>query len=205
MRERQLHTDEEALRKSAPILFSIDKSSSPFILPESYFEQFPLRINSLVLLSKKRDFEAPQNYFSDLPEKLKVITLQKKSSFEAPEGYFDKLPGVLQEQVHRDKPSLRRSLFPRLAVSMLAAAAVILVVTTGINFYFIKDSNNNETALNLKQINVEDAESILLESADENFLLEHALVSAEPIDNREAISDYLIENQIDVNTLATEL
>ncbi|MEY4109853.1 MAG: hypothetical protein RLZZ46_207, partial [Bacteroidota bacterium] len=60
-------------------------------------------------------------------------------------------------------------------------------------------------ALNLKQINVEDAESILLESADENFLLEHALVSAEPIDNREAISDYLIENQIDVNTLATEL
>lgn len=206
MKGHQPYSDEESIKRAAPVLFSLDRRGSPFHIPEHYFSEFPSKVSSLVLLRKEDSFSTPVGYFEALPEHLEKLTLQKKNggTFEAPAGYFERLPHSMQNKVLERGPVAKNPVYPRLVIPVLAAAAVA-VLTLGILLNLRKEEGQGPLALNSVSISPEEAEGGLLESADEQFLIEQVVASAEPDRNHEAWSDYLIENQVDLQTLANEL
>lgn len=208
METENTYHDEQEMRKAAPVLFSMDRKRSPFCVPEQYFTQFPDKVSTLVLLKKESSFAVPGSYFETLPEKLKSLTLQNKTAsvFDVPEGYFERLPHAIQERAIRKEDTAERAFFPRIAVPALALAAVVVIVFA-INLKLNQSSEQQASiAMNISTLSSEEAEGSLLETADENFLIENAVAATETTEPaHDAISDYLIENHIELNTLANEL
>jgi hypothetical protein len=189
------------------MLFSLKKEHSGFMVPDGYFQGFPDRLSTLVLLRKTEDFKVPEHYFENLPEHLKVLTLEEKAKapFHVPEGYFEKLPRRLQDRVHPNQVHPRSFFLPRLALPAMAAAAGIALLV-GIFFSIRQESSEPQTAMNMSHLNHEEVESNLLENVDESFLIEQAENTQDHESaEQDAIGEYLIENQVDLNTLVNEL
>lgn len=213
--DKSQHND---LPPEAKMLRGLAKDKNNFIVPANYFETFPNQLEHLLLTKKGVDFKVNESYFEELPEKIKVLTLQEKAENNpiAPDGYFDKLPRILQDKVHT--PIRRESRIPGYSLAGLALAACVVLVIMVIKPFEEKPIQQIATKplaqLSKVEINtvVENEvfdESTLLEAVsdweetppEENALTEN---TSENSDSEE-IANYLMEQNIDLNTLVNEL
>ena len=201
----------EQLKKIAPSLFAIQKKEDLFVVPKNYFSALPEKIQELTLGKKQESFVVPENYFEQLPDKIEqLLLIDKKETFEIPEGYFDGLAHKIQDRVNQKqeayepvwnwKPSAKWSL------AMVTACLCIYIGTT----FFNKNIGQTEqlSANDIKQtlntqVNTID-ESVLIEQVNMDDI-EVEETNVESKDNKGAIENYLIDNNIDVNAIANEL
>jgi len=201
----------------ASVLRSMAGKKDPFRVPENYFESFPDKMQHLLLLKKGNDFKVEASYFESFPDKIKTLTLQQKSETNpiAPEGYFETLPRIVQNKVHEGKhqPS---PFIPRLVWGGFAMAACLILAIMIIKPFqqeILEQQPTKQLAQLSKQEIFQVAEN---ESFDEATLMEEVSQLEEEkaketknLDaagqDHQAIADYLLEQNIDLNTLVNEL
>lgn len=206
------------LPKEAAVLRSVVKDKNTFIVPAAYFEEFPDKIQTLLLMKKGEDFKVNEQYFEELPHKIKVLTLQEKlaDSPAAPEGYFEKLPRLLQDKVNESHKKENKTPVYSWAGFALAAS---LVIGWFIFKPFEEKINHDLQSQSIAQLSKQEISvAVEQEVFDENMLVEavaementNTTIQAEEEQNgknaeQEAIANYLMEQNIDLNTLVNEL
>ncbi len=138
-----------------------------------------------------------------------LFRIEKKEVFTTPENYFDQLPGIMQSKVHAKK-SLPASWVPNYKLA-LAAASICLFVFISIKFWNKPQASENEIAAS-EIVQTYDAQ--YLASSDESDLVEQLddesieitsqqLEQGNELSNME-IEEYLLSNNIDIQTLTNE-
>ncbi len=202
---------------SAIIAHPMISKANPFVAPEGYFELLPGKINSHAFILKQNPFKVPEGYFERLPLTISNSihgSFAVESKMEAPEGYFDTLPYRIQSKIHSAKKERSKLWFPVLPQYKLAFVAAIVVAIVAVSVYFkgLDTINDNHLQANLTKKEIQQhVETEMVNNIDESLLLdmidEDATASAtvESPKNNEEISNYLIENNIDLNALSDEL
>ena len=191
--------------------------SNPFTVPEGYFELLPERVCSHAFILKHNPFAVPENYFENLPLRISNAihgSFAGVSEMQAPEGYFDTLPYRIQSKIQQTKKKESLVWFPVLPQYKLAPAAAMIVAIVSVSVYFngFNRVDNSHLQANLTKKEIQHhVETEMVNSIDESILIdaidEDAVASAnvETPKNNEEISNYLIENNIDINALSDEL
>ncbi len=136
-----------------------------------------------------------------------LFGITKQNNFKVPDGYFDALPEMLVEKRSASTPGVLERLLHafhwKVAVPTFAAVAVILFVI------FNTSPMVEDTAI--ASISVEEVEAYLdnegLYTIDEDMLLE-ALedeVAVNYEEDNDEIVEYLLENNIELETILEEL
>jgi hypothetical protein len=148
-----LDNTEYEWKNDAPSLSGIG-NSSPFSVPEDYFNNAAQLINALAIAESFRfkdeeEFAVPENYFEQLSDNIKsgiaVSTLQdeiKEDGFSVPEGYFESLSSRINSQINvSEKKSGARvhRLLPSWA--KYAAAASITTIIGSVAFFNLYSGN----------------------------------------------------------------
>ncbi len=113
--------------------------------------------------------------------------------FKTPEGYFESLPTKISEKIPleaKSQPALR--LFPRLAYII----AIVFLVFFGVRFF--------NPVTEDKSLDADSIESYLVENADMSLVVE-AYIEDYELETTDEDIDYLIDNDIDVNSIILEL
>jgi hypothetical protein len=186
---------------------------------------------NLSRLGKNGPFEVPGDYFDDLASRIAekcadadelrelapaLSEIPKYNPFTVPANYFEELPSIIQEKCIKSpaRPSWISWLFrPRLAIAAAVLAAALA--------FFLTREWNDETRNNTTPVAMTDTlqndtiisanEEIALYSVDESLLIESvsseqvAQVDDKPKGNNTDIEDYLVENNIDVGSIVSEL
>jgi len=193
---------------------------SPFAAPKGYFEALPSRLSQLTLLEKTDWAAAPESYFLQLPASLEQrLRPAEQVPFTAPDAYFDSLAIRVQQRMQdSQKGRLIRMQPLRTLQPVLVAASVVLLLAVGM-IYFLKNTDANQTVAAKKQKPVEKAalhpEILEVAQIDEATLSDvaasaqadlelhaHTAPSDQPIAaEHHAVSDYLMQNNIDENEL----
>jgi hypothetical protein len=205
------------LPQGASVLRSVVKDKETFSVPAQYFETFPDKMEHLLLLKKGEDFKVSENYFNEFPEKIKILTLQQKAenSPTAPVGYFDSLPRILQDKVNIPAKK-QQSGIPGIAWGGFALAACLVL---GIMLIkpFDDEIKENLPGKQLAQLSKQEINMVAeSETFDEATLIEEVSAAdlqipaeesknVNPAEDNEAIANYLLEQNIDLNTLVNEL
>jgi len=135
-----------------------------------------------------------------------LSSIDRMLPFEIPANYFDELPMLIQEKCAQQKAvkiTLIEQIILILKPKYLAFGMVILLLGGGTFFYlhktttaapYIPTTDDITSALNdnLSQ----DDESLLIESLPDN-----SVASNEKVDNDQPIVNYLIDNDVDINTI----
>jgi hypothetical protein len=138
----------------------------------------------------------------------KLSEMEKKNNFSVPENYFEKLPSLIQDKIAAQKKIpwwkeiLASLLSPRFA---LAACSFLIVIGS---FYYFKNINNSSLPANSSMANVDDVDAnALANELDETSLTEAyaQAISTEPNNESSDIENYLLDNNVDVNSLTNEL
>ena len=154
------------------------------------------------------------NYTDNENEELKKIAphlfkIEKKEVFTTPENYFESLPGLLQDRVH-EKTKTTTFFAPRYRLA-LVAASVGLFIFVGVKFYTSQTKETTEIATTEM---VQSYDNQYLASADETELTDQ--LDDETLDNtsvqinkntsasNDEITDYLINDNIDLTTITNE-
>ena len=124
--------------------------------------------------------------------------------FKAPEGYFDDLSDRISSRLTaRTSP---KPLFPRLAVVGSLAAVVIAL------FFYLNDSKDNNHPSTLAQessIAIDELEeNISLSDFDDNLIVETLVMndaSTDELNEWDDAEDYLIENNVELSLIISEL
>ncbi len=196
---QNINQEQEALRKIAPTLFSMEKRNN-FSIPEGYFEQLFDQIDKKVNQSQS----VPEDYFSNFADRLMdrieeedlaptLFGIEKKNNFKIPEGYFDQLPEKIAENLQDNKetkviPLQQRSTLRILSTISGIAAAVIMG-------FFIFQSDKGEAVIleqdSFANLTVGEFEEVLTMEDDEDDLL--AMVDFE-MENYEDVADEASDN-----------
>lgn len=124
--------------------------------------------------------------------------------FKAPEGYFEDLSDRISSRLNaRTSP---KPLFPRLAVVGSLAAVVIAL------FFYLNDSTENQHPTTLTQqtyISVDELEeNVSLSEFDDNLIVETLVLndaSTDELEEWDEAEDYLIENNVELSLIISEL
>jgi len=127
---------------------------------------------------------------------------KKENNFKVPNDYFEDLPLHVTEKIHSEKQvsfNLNKLIFRYLIPS---ASLIVLLV-------FILNWNNTTQPI----INDEQLSEFLIEDADEYFedeliyesYIDNITVENNETDTEENYIDYLVENDIEINTIIEEL
>ena len=132
----------------------------------------------------------------------------KQNLFSVPENYFEKLPIDITDRISSHAASEKKWLFafPKLAI----LTAIVLAVSLTGSLYFI---NLKKTDIPQTIITYEDLQSLEIADEFEDYMLiEHflSLQTENPSENvstnsQNKMNDYLIENNIDINLIISEL
>lgn len=131
-----------------------------------------------------------------------LYKIKKENPFSVPDNYFEGFPALIQEQCIKEKkePWYKRFLHPKVSISL---GCLILAFAIGINYYTNNLKSNSNT---LMASFIIEADSLFIEDIDESILIE--LAADEPHERDEekaALIDYLIEQNIDINQIIREL
>lgn len=151
------------------------------------------------------DFKNIQNELKELNSSLSGM--EKKNNFSVPENYFEKLSSSVQDKISAPKKSpwletfFSGALFPKLSI-----ATCVVVLLAGSIYYFNKQQDSSDFAQTTNSSS-EYYASDLLSELDESALtdLYAQSITAENRSDNAEIENYLIENNIDDNSLINEL
>jgi hypothetical protein len=163
--------------KEAAFLASLPKTS-PYRVPDKYFNELSSRINSAVFLTSlehntKSGFTIPDNYFEELPVQIeaKIATAEIQSlvtndGFQVPVNYFEQLQAdILSKTSNAIQLNKTVKLWHQEAIKYVSAACFIVLVASGLYL------NQQHTAKQLA--NMELAKDQMLYDIDENVIFEH--------------------------------
>lgn len=136
--------------------------------------------------------------------KLKALA-GKQMPYEVPEGYFEQLPEKVLDRIH-EEPERRISLRPRLLRLAAAAAILILIAFSAVQFLFNPETeiaNDSYTINDIYYYNLDNMaeleDSYLMSFLEEESIAYSDLVEHEDSEiSDEAIMEYLLaENHIE--------
>lgn len=135
--------------------------------------------------------------------------MEKQNPFAVPENYFENLNSIVHDKIASQKKiSWSEQLAGFIAAHKLSLATCAIVLALGSVYYFksaqqtILSDTNTEFALSDDELNT------LAGELDEHTLAEMYVsetTTESNINDSLQLEDYLIENNIDVNTLLNEL
>lgn len=141
-----------------------------------------------------------------------LFGMEKQNPFSTPDGYFDELSSKVINRVAEEKqvrqPVWRFIFQPKIAI---AASVVAIGLTVATKFVFFNNVDVKEAVTTeelFADLSDEDLEGLTDELFMEDVLTEvvhEERVPFENIEDEEAIIDYLMENNIDIQTLSNEL
>jgi|GEM_PF-1449595 len=182
---------DEELKKAAPVLFGINKENA-FVVPDGYFEA--LNASVMKQVASLPDFESVSN----------------ENPFIVPDGYFESLPTGIQQRII-DSKSKRNSVANWIAENIsrpvpkyaLALASVMLVIVLSAK-YFNRTVHVNCDAPQLSES--EQLDAAYLQQLDEPVLAEVYAeeTSATTETQDEGIENYLLDNDIDLNSITEQ-
>lgn len=164
------------------------KENNPFILPAGYFESLDKNIEAGLAIGK--------------PE------IMKETGFDVPEGYFDSLHGdILQRTIEAENKKVRVISIFRNRTFWAAAASVAILITIGISILnretvkpvagtFLSDKTKRSIMENPGVYSID--ESLLIET------IEGQICSDCPEAGPDEVTNYLLENNVDVQSLVEE-
>ncbi|MEO6884140.1 MAG: hypothetical protein ABI199_08960 [Bacteroidia bacterium] len=156
-------------------------------------------MNTENIFLDEEDFDELKNSAS------KLFSLDRKLPFEVPADYFDELPMLIQErcaQENTHKISVLEKIIFLMRRKYIAFGILILLMSGGYFFYLSKNgvqksapSTDEITTALTDNLSVDD-ETLLIESMPDN-----KVASTQKTDNDQPIVNYLIDNDVDVNTI----
>ncbi len=142
-----------------------------------------------------------------------LLTKLKQSSvdFKEPEGYFEDFNRRLNEKLKYEQPSLspirKQGIVRRLLQPRYAIAAALITAICVIGFKFIREGKpltQNDIAEVVATDKIENMdEQVLIDAIDVEMIDDAEMVTEETVSD-EAIIEYLLENDVDIN-LVNEL
>ena len=203
------------LKSVSPFLAELRKEN-PFNVPENYLEKHGIQIPSesiitIAEIAENNPFITPENYFENLAERIaentsekEISSLEKKSPFLIPENYFGHLcEKILSKTSEKREAKIVsfRSYFSTYKYSAFAVAASVAAI---ISFYFYYPSSQIKQEIP-QYVSAEDiSNSTYMDDLDESILIEEA--GKQKVKNPSSdIENYLIENDVDENTIINEL
>ena len=198
MKNNQIYSAEE-LKRINDVLSGMknemqdDKTQNPFHTPEGYFDSLNAEV-----MKKLASIPDTESVSEDLP-------------FKVPAGYFDTLPTIIQQRIidmNAREFSLSRwvaSAFSRLTPGYSIAFASIILVVALSTFFLTRTIEVDYSAQRIQESEKMDA--AYLQQLDEYVLaevyIEESSAVAETQDD--GIENYLIDNDIDLNSLSEHL
>jgi hypothetical protein len=196
------------------------KASNNFVVPPHYFNTLSEKVCNHAFVSNNSTFPIPENYFEQLPSTIeqKVVGVRISSiNQEIPEGYFEQLPVKIQDRLYQQKKQAAVYRMPQFAQlrPVLAAATIVLLIAM---LFYLKifdnaTQGNDQLAVNKHPVNHmvilneqihEYDENILIEAIDQPLQIDIASQSEQQLLN-EHITDFLIDNQITTDDIASEI
>ncbi|MFI5148743.1 MAG: hypothetical protein ACHQRM_03355 [Bacteroidia bacterium] len=203
-----------------PSFLQQGKKADPYQVPERYFDELPDRILSEIRLDALRPMEqaVPELYFESLAADvengivLDKLSVNREAPYTVPADYFEWLPARIQDKLTSAPKSLPvlgriRNLF-RIPYLITGAAACIVIILA---IRILSPATDQATSLALndqerKEV-MENPEAFGLE---ESVVMEHVAVKTKlndkttPVSDQNEAIDYLMDNNIDINTLPVE-
>jgi hypothetical protein len=195
------------------------KASNNFVVPPHYFDTLSEKVCNHAFISNNSTFPIPENYFEQLPSALEQKVGIRMSSInqEIPEGYFEQLPVKIQDRLYQQEKQAAVYRMPQFGQlrPVLAAATIVLLIAM---LFYLKIFDNtkhgtdqlaaNKHAVNHmvilnEHINEYD-ENILIEAIDQPVQIDIASQSEQQLLN-ENITEFLIDNQINTDDIASEI
>lgn len=195
------------------------KASNNFVVPPHYFDTLSEKICNHAFVSNNSTFPIPENYFEQLPSALeqKVGIRMSKVNQEIPVGYFEQLPVKIQDRLYQQKKQAAVYRMPQFGQlrPVLAAAAIVLLIAM---LFYLKIFDNatqgneqlavskhpvNHILLLNEQIHDYD-ETMLIEAIDQPVQIDIANHSEQQL-MKENITEFLIDNQITTDDIASEI
>lgn len=211
--------DFDNLERYAPTLLKIGKANH-FSVPDLYFEELANFIHSEIAVSniKKTEFELPSNYFEKLPDfiaaSVKLEELKEQKAFEVPADYFDSLPTRIQDLVFSENKNgsgfwnwLQQVFSPKIFAPTCSMVVILLALYSNWNFTTQHNSRVKFAAVDIKYIQ----ENTSVNDIEEELIIEESDIAnissefAHTETDSEEIENYLVENNMDINTIANEL
>ena len=187
----QVPSDDE-LKGPAPELSRLS-NVNPFTVPDGYFESMHAEVMNKIL--SQPDFESASEV----------------NPFEVPAGYFETLPTLIQQRIIDEKSKRittrewMGAVFSRPAPKYaLAFASVALLVLLSIK-YFTRTIRVDMTAPQLSES--EQLDAACLSQLDESVLAEVFTeeMSTVSVTQDQGIENYLLDNDIDLNSITEQL
>ena len=190
---------EDDLDNMAPILAGIKKgmaegqSGNPFATPAGYFES--LNSNMMEKIESLPDFE----------------TTSSENPFKVPAGYFDSLPTIVQQRIiDVDSKGISFSGWisgilsrpaPKYALAFASIALVVLLST----LYFTRTVSVEYATQQAPES--EQLDAAYLQQLDESDLADlYAQQTSQETDSQEeGMENYLLDNDIDMNSITDQL
>jgi len=203
---REMFNDEE-LKKLSPTLFGLSREN-PFAVPDGYFNSLSEQV--VQQIQSVPDFERVAN----------------ENPFVVPDDYFNSLTVTIQQRISEEKsrrirwreklPEIGYSLFGEIRFApALAFASVALLLVFGVKYMTrtVRLSQDSPVAVSANDISSPEITTSELNSSgylseiDESMIVEqlgNKVIASEPA-NDKSEEDYLINNDIDVSTIADQL
>jgi hypothetical protein len=177
---------DENLRK----LLEDSDSSTPFRVPENYFQDFPAHMDKII---------------AQLPDFEKQASV---NPYSVPEGYFEKLPLQINEAVlaatrksRTWKELITAILRPPSSVPSLLTISLIIS-----SFFFFTKVHTVDLPEYSETNNDEYSTSVITQEVDESTLIQ--VLSDENIETSsvdDSYEEYLLDNNIDISQLENKL
>ncbi len=214
-----IHDDAEDL-SNLPGFLQEGKKGLVYQVPADYFEELPRRIMSEIRLLDLKPAEqpVPEHFFEELSEAIhhsiiiENLSISKEEPYQVPADYFDWLPSRIQDKIVT-APRVRFGLdwWKQWATVriLLPSALGVVVLLICIRFMAPAANTNESFALNEqdKKEVIENPEAFGL---DESIVMEHVVNRSKILDKTSSSSDqneaidYLIENNVDLNSLPSD-
>jgi len=163
--------------REAPLLASLS-STTPYRVPDNYFEDLQSRINQSVFVAGLNQqeipgFSVPENYFEALNQQIQsrifVEELQRETTedgFQTPPNYFERLQSEILSKTTAAAPTTKIVRLWHTDLMKYAAAACFIVLTAS-GLYL----NQQNTVQQIR--NTELASEQVLYDIDESVIIEH--------------------------------
>ena len=195
----------------APLLASLPRTT-PFRVPDQYFENLQIHINQSVFVDslmqrENQGFSVPENYFEELGTNIeariaidKFKNLTDNDGFKTPINYFDNLNAQILSKTSALKPKTK--VFKLWSSDLMRyAAAACFIILTASGLYLNQQNTlkqNRNTEIASEQILYDIDESVIIEHLMEN----ESLTSTSPSDTE--LENYIL-NHYTTNDLSNNL
>lgn len=191
-----------------------DNLLAGYTLPENYFEELSVNIQSRITIENKLNvgnagFITPPDYFNTLEQQIKSRALVEEAAgapdqyFTVPQGYFEKLnENILNNTIYVNKSKrtgVIRKLYASTAIKYATAACFALVIGGGILLNKlsnpINDHKNSFLHKQLSDVPVDDIQSYLQLNDDAGDTQQVVAAEGAPVDDNQLKN--ALQNDVD--------